>query len=79
MKVKKLTTVRELMATIEYMRMACEHAQGATAEDQARLCLAMRVGIQINAKHASKLSDYQMDSFWNDVAEIPDSLFLSAP
>jgi hypothetical protein len=69
--------VRELMATIEYMRVACEHAEGATPDDQERLAMAMRVGIRMNAKHAGQVADYQMPSFWDDVRGIPASLSLA--
>jgi hypothetical protein len=68
--------VRDLMATIEFMRVVCEHTKGATEKDQKRLTLATRVGISMNVKHSGALSDYQMPSFWNDVRQIPESLSL---
>ena len=71
-------TVRELMLAVEYMRRACEHAAGRTKIDRERLGRAMSVGIRINARFAELLGDYQRESFWQDVAQLPASVGLTA-
>ena len=64
--------VRDLMATIEFMRSTCEHAEGRTKEDNRRLSIASSVGTRINARYMHEVPDYQMDSFWEDVIKIQD-------
>jgi hypothetical protein len=62
--------VRDLMATIEFMRSTCEHAEGRTKEDKRRLSIARSVGMRVNAWYMYEVPDYQMDSFWKDVVKI---------
>jgi hypothetical protein len=62
--------VRELMLAVEFMRFACEHARGRSLEDQQRLDSAIRVGINVNRKHASLIEDYQNDTYWLDVNKL---------
>jgi hypothetical protein len=68
------SAIRQLMVAVEYMRYACEHSEGKTTTDCARLIKAMSVGIRINAKLAHMVPDYHRDSFWDDVWDTNNTL-----
>lgn len=70
--------IRNLMATIEFMRMACEHAEGKTKGDRRRLSDAASVGMRTNDKYSDEILDYQQDTFWEDVKKIPNYVGLSS-
>ena len=69
--------VRELMTAVEYMRRACEHAQGRTTGDEEMLWRASRVGIRINKKYADQIDGYKGELFWQQVNELPSRLGLA--
>lgn len=68
--------VRDLMLALEYLRYACEHAEGKKAADRKMLSRAMSVGTRVVAKHKDLLKDYQMESYWAGVWESPANVGL---
>lgn len=68
--------IRDLLLAIEYMRSICENAEGRSHVDRLGLAIAMRVGIRMGARYGAQITDYQMDSFWDDVRALPKSLDL---
>jgi hypothetical protein len=74
--VSKDEVIRELMLTIEALRYACEHSCGWKAHDIERLGRAASLATRVNAKHATQLTDYQLESFWSDVKGLPKQFDL---
>ncbi len=68
--------VRELMVALEYLRFACEHAEGKNAKERRMLSRAMSVGIRVGAKHKDLLGDYQRETYWEEVWGIPAKVGL---
>ena len=65
------------MLALEYLRFACEHAEGKNAKERKMLSRAMSVGIRVGAKHKALLGDFQRDTYWEDVWAIPEKFGLS--
>ena len=59
--------IRKLIVTIEFMRRACEHAEGKTKKDRELLTKAMSIGIRTNEEYKNFVEDYHKPSFWKDV------------
>lgn len=72
-----LPVIRELVLTLEYLRFACEHAEGKGAADEKMLKLAMRVGIRVLSKHSKHVPDFQQRSYWEEMREITTRLGLN--
>ena len=60
-------TVRELMLALEALRFACEHAEGKNQDDSDMLTAAMSLGIRKLEKHKGLVSDFQRESYWDEV------------
>jgi hypothetical protein len=71
------SAVRDLILAVEFMRCACEQAEGKKKRDRERLSRAMSVGIRINARHKHLLDDYQKETFWEDVEMMPRAVGLA--
>jgi hypothetical protein len=65
------SALRELMLALEYLRYACEHAEGRRKLDDKMLSRAMSVGIRINAKYAHLMDDHQKGTYWEEVWSLP--------
>ncbi|HRQ87319.1 MAG TPA: hypothetical protein PLA50_00870 [Bacteroidia bacterium] len=62
--------LRELVATVEFLRICCEHSEGRTDADQARLSKGMRLAMRVARKYGERLDDYERVSFWNEVRDL---------
>lgn len=67
-------TLRELMLALEYLRRACEHAEGKDKHEFLHLQAAMSVGCRVLAKHGHLLEDFQGEPYWQEVRSLPWTL-----
>ena len=59
--------VRELMLALEGLRFICEHVHGKEDQDDQVLRVGMSLGIKTLAKHKGLVSDFQRESYWDEV------------
>lgn len=64
-------TLRELMLALEFLRWACEHAEGKDRHEALLLQAAMSVGCRVLAKHGHLLEDFQREPYWQQVRSLP--------